>query len=530
MHDEDKRIIIPGVSEFEANDPKNSDSYLTLKARLLGSPLLFTQTFFQLRTGKEFNVIAPPSRESRFITTFRVLKRVFNGELKRVIISCPPRYGKTELIINFMAWGLAHYPDSNFTYVSYSKPLAKSYTAILKNIIELPEYRYLFDTYVLPDSSAKHDFLIAGGGSVYATGAEGTLTGKGAGISDCVRFGGALIIDDILKTEEAESDTIREDRNTWFFRTAQSRLNDPINTPIIIIAQRLHEHDLIGYLTEVEKDKWTVINIPALDMHNNPLDPTKHTLEMLLEMKETMPYYFSAQYQGEPIPAGGGLFKREWFVLKDQEPELLATFITCDTAETDKNYSDYSVFSFWGLYKVNVLGAASDQYALHWIDCHEFKAEPVDMHREFMNFYMSALRFKVKPSFVAIEKKSTGTTLISILKEMQGIEVIDINRTIEEGNKSSRFRSIQQYIGKRLISLPRLGRHTERCLNHCEKITANNSHRHDDIADTLYDAIKIGLIDDFVRARIGEEIETSKVASDIVSNFNYLENMRRSAW
>ena len=33
------------------------------------------------------------------------------------------------------------------------------------------------------------------------------------------------------------------------------------------------------------------------------------------------------------------------------------------------------------------------------------------------------------------------------------------------------------------------------CIEHMSKITANDTHRYDDIADTVYDAVRLGLID-----------------------------------
>ena len=38
------------------------------------------------------------------------------------------------------------------------------------------------------------------------------------------------------------------------------------------------------------------------------------------------------------------------------------------------------------------------------------------------------------------------------------------------------------------------------CINHMSKITANDTHRHDDICDTLVDAVKICLIDKDINA------------------------------
>ena len=34
-----------------------------------------------------------------------------------------------------------------------------------------------------------------------------------------------------------------------------------------------------------------------------------------------------------PVPAGGGIFKKDWFVDLLVEPKIIASFITADTAE-----------------------------------------------------------------------------------------------------------------------------------------------------------------------------------------------------
>lgn len=63
------------------------------KQRYWGSLLLFTQSFFKLRTGKDFTLSQPLGLESHFITIAKALTRVFRGECRRLIINVPPRYG-----------------------------------------------------------------------------------------------------------------------------------------------------------------------------------------------------------------------------------------------------------------------------------------------------------------------------------------------------------------------------------------------------------------------------------------------------
>ncbi len=227
------------------------------------------------------------------------------------------------------------------------------------------------------------------------------------------------------------------------------------------------------------------------------------------------------------MPAGGGIFKPEWFYLTDDEPDVFTTFITADTAETDKSYNDATVFSFFGLYKIKQNGIETDIIGLHWLDCLELRIEPKDLEPEFMQFYTSCMRYKVRPRVVAIEKKSTGVTLLSVLKNIRGLQTMDIERTKSSGNKTTRFLEIQPLVASQQVSLPKEGRHTARVVEHMRKITANDSHRHDDIADTLYDAIKLGIIDNVIMSYNPQRTQDEeRVARGIMSTFQKVLQLR----
>jgi len=96
---------------------------------------------------------------------------------------------------------------------------------------------------------------------------------------------------------------------------------------------------------------------------------------------------------------------------------------------------------------------------------------------------------------VAIEKKSTGGTLLSLIDEIRTVKLFDIPRTKAQGSKTKRFLDAQPYVAERRISLPRMANHVKLCIEHMSKITANETHRFDDIADTLADAIRMALIE-----------------------------------
>jgi hypothetical protein len=107
------------------------------------------------------------------------------------------------------------------------------------------------------------------------------------------------------------------------------------------------------------------------------------------------------------------------------------------------------------------------------------------------------MEFSEKPSLVAIEKKSTGVSLISYLKELRGIRLMEIERNVSSGSKVNRFINAQYYVSSRILSFTNGSEHADKCIEHMTSITDNNSHANDDICDTCVDAIKIGIIDDF---------------------------------
>lgn len=515
-------MIITGIE----SDPKMAE----LKAKLLGSLLYFIQYFYKIRTGRHFSLSEPIGRESHHITVCRELTKVFYLKILRLIINLPPGHYKSTILQHFIAWAWAHYPDCQFLYLSYSHDEASKNTAVIKSIVELPYYHELFGINIPTSSSAKDDFKTNYGGTLKAFGSGGAVTGKDAGFPDCARFSGALVMDDMHKPDEAFSDTIREGVKNNYKNTIAQRIRGP-KVPQIFLGQRTHEADLADHFNQGgDGHVWEKVILEGLDGAGNALDPNVKTAKELEILRDTSEYVFWTQYQQTPQPAGGGIFKEKGFYKMEQEPDIIATFITGDTAETDKNYNDPTVFSFWGVYKINDLQRKElECYALHWIDCIEMRVEPKELESRFLSFYGECCMHKVPPRFAAIEKKSTGVTLLSVLEGIRGLSVRDILRTKASGSKSARYMEIQPYVAKKLISLPAYGKHTQMCIEHCCKITANNTHRHDDIADTLYDAVKIALIDKVLINQINKP-EQNNMAKEMMANYKRIDKLRSKIW
>ncbi len=466
-------------------------------SKLKGSFFEFMRFFYPALTDRSFLVSRPLGRESHQVIICRELVRAFRLQIKsqRLLIAVSPGSGKSTFVSMWVAWCMAQYPDSRFLYLSYSKELSSKHTDTIRRILQLPHYRYLFDVEIRHDARGKEMFQTTAGGIVAAAGSSGTVTGLDAGVPGVDRFSGALIIDDPHKPDEAVSDKIRESVISNYRETIQQRVRSE-KVPIIFIGQRLHESDLAQYLIDGKDGyDWEKVIIKSIDETGNVAYPEVNSLEMLLNKQEFDPYVFSAQYQQQPVPAGGSLFKPDWFVLLDDEPTITSTFITADTAETSKSWNDATVFSFWGVYEIESMGRKTGELGLHWLDCLQLRIEPKDLKEAFLDFYGSCSLHGKPPLMAAIEKKSTGVTLVSVLRELRGMQIREIERTKSSGSKAQRFLEIQPYIASRRLSFSANSRHKDMCINHMAKITANDSHRHDDIADTLADAVRIALIE-----------------------------------
>lgn len=469
----------------------------TMVAELQGSLLEFCKVFYPLLTGRDFIISTPPGREPHAVTISRALTRAARLQIKsqRLIINVPPGHGKSTFLCMWVAWTLSKYPDSRYLYISYSKSLASKHTETIKRIISLRHYMYLFGVSIRWDSKAKEFFQTTSGGSVAAFGSAGAIVGQDGGLPGLDRFSGAVIVDDPHKVDEAHSDSVRRGVIENYRETIQQRARG-INVPYIYIGQRVHEDDLGAYLLNGNDGyEWEKVVLKSIDDAGNPLYPEAFPLESLLIKQERDPYVFASQFQQNPIPAGGGLFKPEWFVQLDQEPNILLTFLTCDTAETSKSWNDATSFCFWGIYEIENFGRKTGELGLHWLDCVEMRVEPKDLRDEFIKFYSDCSRHKVPPLMAAIEKKSTGVTLISVLKEIRGLTIREIERTRASGSKTQRFLEMQPYLASKYVSFTTNAPHVDMCIEHMSKITANDSHRHDDIADCAADAIRLALID-----------------------------------
>lgn len=284
-----------------------------LRSWILSDSLHFARYFFKLMNGGKRFVVG---KHHRMICD--KLNDVLTGKTRRLIINIAPRYSKSELVSrNFIAMGLAINPAAKFIHLSYSGDLALGNSVAVKDIVKSDEYQRLFGVEIAVGTDTKSQWNTTKGGGLYATSSLGQVTGFGAGAieneGDDWQFGGAIVIDDPIKPADALSDNNREAVNLHFETTIRNRVNSR-NTPIIIIMQRLHEHDLCGYLMELEPDEWEVLSVPCIsyneDGEEEALWPFKHTIEELHKIESANQFVFDTQYMQNPKPLEGLMYSK----------------------------------------------------------------------------------------------------------------------------------------------------------------------------------------------------------------------------
>lgn len=284
-----------------------------LRSWILSDSLHFARYFFKLMNGGKRFVVG---KHHRMICD--KLNDVLTGKTRRLIINIAPRYSKSELVSrNFIAMGLAINPAAKFIHLSYSGDLALGNSVAVKDIVKSEDYQRLFGVEIAVGTDTKSQWNTTKGGGLYATSSLGQVTGFGAGAieneGDDWQFGGAIVIDDPIKPADALSDNNREAVNLHFETTIRNRVNSR-NTPIIIIMQRLHEHDLCGYLMELEPDEWEVLSVPCIsyneDGEEEALWPFKHTIEELHKIESANQFVFDTQYMQNPKPLEGLMYSK----------------------------------------------------------------------------------------------------------------------------------------------------------------------------------------------------------------------------
>lgn len=422
------------------------------------------------------------------------LNAVVNKESPRLILTVPPRHGKSQIVSRmFPAYVFGRYPDMSIIAASYSSDLASRMNRDVQRIMDEDRYREVFPGTSLYGKNIRtvaagsylrnsDIFEIVGHKGVYrSAGVGGGLTGMGSEI--------ALVDDPIKDRMSADSPTIRENIWDWYTSTLYTRLSP--GGGIIIIQTRWHMDDLSGRLLEAarvgEGDKWRVVNFPAIaeaDEYWNgqlmrrageALHPERYPLEQLLAIKTAIGSRdWEALYQQRPTPDSGAIFKAEWlrfWLPKDLPDRFDQMLISWDMTFKDGDDNDYVVGQVWGKH-------GADRYLLDQVRARMSFTATLTAFRALAEKWPQATR-------KLVEDKANGPAVIDSLKH----HVAGIIPVEPDGSKTARAHAVTALFEAGNVYIPS-PEHCAWTSDYVAELTRFPAAAHDDQVDATTQALR----------------------------------------
>lgn len=251
------------------------------------------------------------------------LEACAKGQIKRLLINIPPGTSKstsTSVFFPAFLWGPFGWPGARFIGASYEQSLATRDNRKARMLISSDWYQRHWPIGIVSDQNEKTGFENTALGFRQSCAVK-SMTGK---------RGDFVVWDDPLSPEKAYSEVERDTANRVFSETLPTRLNDPENSVIIVVMQRLHENDVSGYILardlgyehlclpmEYEKEQACKTSIGFKDPRKKDGDllfPSRFPREVVERDKAVMGSFATAgQFQQRPVPREGGMFKHHWF-------------------------------------------------------------------------------------------------------------------------------------------------------------------------------------------------------------------------
>jgi hypothetical protein len=180
------------------------------------------------------------------------LDQFAENETHRLIVNLPPGHLKTSLASTCLtAWLLAHDPSLKVIIVAHAEHLSKAIARNIRSILQASWFKEVFGSQIKKGHAEVTDFGTTAGGGVFVTSFRGGFTGRRADV---------IIVDDphdIMDGLEEIESTIE-----CFNTVLLSRLNDRKNGRVLVVAHRVHEHDLSAHL--LQKKKWKHVLLPLV--------------------------------------------------------------------------------------------------------------------------------------------------------------------------------------------------------------------------------------------------------------------------
>ena len=403
-------------------------------------------------------------------------ERVARGELKRLIINMPPRHTKSEFASYLLpAWFLGRFPTKKVIQTSHTAELATDFGRKVRNLVDSETYKSIFPNVALQsDSKAAGRWNTSHGGTYFAIGVGGAVTGKGADL---------LIIDDPHSEQEAilaeVNPEIYDKVHEWYSSGPRQRLQP--GGSIVVVMTRWSKRDLTAQVVKssVQRggEEWEVIELPAILPSGNPLWPEFWSLTELTALKEELPVHkWMAQYMQAPTGAEGALIKREWWREweHDKPPKCDYIIQSWDTAFNKGTRNDYSACITLGIFhpedephpQIILLDAFKER-----MEFPELKAKALELYKEY------------EPDCCIIEAKAAGTPLLQELRSI-GIPLQDYT-PVRGNDKITRVNAVADLFASGMVWAPQT-RWAEEVI---EEFASFPQGEHDDLVDSMTQAL-----------------------------------------
>ncbi|MCP9915338.1 terminase [Cyanobium sp. ATX 6F1] len=385
------------------------------------------------------------------VVLIALLQSIADGELSRLIVTCPPRLGKSLLVSKlFPAYFIYRHPHLFAAIASYSGELAYAHSREARHF-----YRVTGNS-LSKDSAAVGNWLTPQRGGCIAAGVDGPFTGKGYSLG---------IIDDPYKGP-ADAGSIRvrariEDwlKAVWFTRAepqfidaGTGALQRNLSAQVIVLTRWDHE-DVIGWLMAQESgdapQEWHVLNLPAIAEHRadrqsfpssctvepdwrlpgEALCPERFPLSELLKIRTRVgSFWWNALFQQRPSPMQGAIFQRAWIkppFPREQPRRFSPLVLSCDLSFKGEEHNDHCGFVLMGLLLPDSAGpqqlgplarpqAAQLELEVIWAARHHFD---LPQTLRFLLSTLAALDAQgLRPHAVLIEDAANGPAVQQTLK------------------------------------------------------------------------------------------------------------------